>query len=173
MKPCFKHLFCACSAGRLDNFQHCLCLYVVFLFNNFCPKHATEAADTLKPSERCSFKESSHGQSFDSLSPNNRQTGPQQLTTSAGIGQNKNIRFKGFMHFRNNGSSPLCLFFFPFQFQVCALQTVLWPLQGLLTYHISYKICSLVAKAESTEKQFLCTISPNSGIYLYLVESEF
>lgn len=87
-----------------------------FLFNNFCPKHTTEAADILKPSERYSFKESSHGKSFDSLSPNDRQTGPQKVATSPWMGQNENIRFKGFVHFRT-GSFRLCLF--SFQFQVC------------------------------------------------------
>lgn len=66
MKPCFKHLFCAVSAGRLENCQCCLAytLTVVSSFNNFCPKHAIEAADTQKPSDRCGFKESGHSRAL-------------------------------------------------------------------------------------------------------------
>lgn len=97
-----------------------------FLSDNVYPTHTTEAVDRQKPSIRYSFKESSHGQSFDSLSPNNRQTGPQKVTTSPRIRWNKNIRFKGFLHF-GNGSFPLlfviCCFGEFFSFLVPSLFT--------------------------------------------------
>ena len=91
------------------------CRLSYFLSDNVYPMHTTETVDTQNPSVRCSFKESSHGQSFDSLSSNNRQTGPQKVTTSPGVRWNKNIRFKGFLHFRN-GSFPLLFVVFVFVF---------------------------------------------------------
>ena len=127
------------------------CRLSYFLSDNVYPMHTPETVDTQKPSVRCSFKESSHGQSFDSLSPNNRQTGPQKVTTSPRIRWNKNIRFKGFLHFRN-GSFPLLfvvlfLFFFVL-FSSKSLHYLLWPLQELLrNYLISHKMRPLVTKA--------------------------
>lgn len=66
----------------------------LFYFNNFRPEHTIEAADTQKSSVRCTWKESSHRQGFDSLSPNNRQTGSESHP-NPWIRQNKKIRFKG------------------------------------------------------------------------------
>lgn len=132
-----------------------------FLFNSFCPKHTTEASGTLKPSERYSFKECSHRQSSDSLSPKDNEA-LRKSPPALEWGRTKTSVSKISMHFKNNGSFPLCSLFFPFQFQVCTLPA--WPFLGLPTYHTSYKMGSLVIKAESTERQFLCTVSPTSGI---------
>lgn len=60
-------------AGQFPTLPQPVDSLLYFLFNNFYPMHTTEATDTQKPSIRCSFKESSHGQSFDSFSPSDKQ----------------------------------------------------------------------------------------------------
>lgn len=110
-EPCFKHVLCACSAGRLDGFQCCLSgeILFYFLFNNFHPKHTTEAADAQKSSVRCSLKESSHGHSFDSLSPNNRQTGCRESPQPLSRAEQKD-KIQRLLVLKNE-SFPLCFSF--------------------------------------------------------------
>ena len=132
--------------------------------------HTTQAVDTQKPSVSCSFKESSHGQSFDSLSPNNRQTGPQKVTASPWIRWNKNIRFKGFLHFRN-GSFPLC---FSLLFSSKSVPYLLWPLLELLiNYRISYKMCSCLQKQKTLKDNSSVSSHPILGFSCAWSNQEF
>lgn len=109
----------------------------LFFFNNFRPKHTIEAADTQKSSVRCTWKESSHRQGFDSLSPNNRQTGCRKSPQPLSQAEQKD-RIQRLLGLRNQ-SFPLC---FPFLFRPHSSRYLFWPLAEMPNCHSSKRCAS-------------------------------
>lgn len=117
IKVCFIHLFCACSAGWLDSFnvvfQPVDCHTFFLTMSILC---TLQRQLTQNPSVRCSFKESSHGQSFDSLSPNNRQTSLTESHQPLNQVEQKHQILKASCSLEMGLASVVCCFCFCFPF---------------------------------------------------------
>lgn len=119
MKPCFQHLFCACSVGRLDDFQCCFGLWIhcyIFFLTVSVP-NTLQRQVTQKPSVRCSFKESSHGQSYFIFQEQTHKPTESDHQALEG-GRTKTSDSKASCTLEWVVSS---LFFFSFHFPVCVL----------------------------------------------------
>ena len=153
MKACFKHLFCAVSAGWLENRQCCLTymLPVMYLLLTI------SAPNTLQRQ----------------LTHKNLQAGVvlRRVATSRALilclprtdlGQSPPAREGESGRTKTSDSKPscagemglflsVCFSFYPSQFQGCALPAV--AVNGITHYRISYKICFSVTKVKITERR--------------------
>lgn len=128
-----------------------------------------EAPNTQNSSVRCSLKENSLEQGFDSLSPNNRQTGCRKSPQSLRQAEQKDW-IQRLLVLRNESFS-LCLFSSPFQSWVC-LHCPLW-LPGMPNYDSSNRIgCVASQKQKAKEHLIRLTKSPCLSVLSDVLKSE-
>lgn len=166
MKLCFKHLFCAFSAGWLENFQCRFGLQTLlyFLFNNFHPKHTLEAATHKNLQWGAVLRRVAMGTALILylLTTDNKSAERYHQPLNQAEQRHQIQRLLALQKWVS--ASGFCVSL-P-QFQVCALPAL------AINYHISYKICSLVSKEGSIKRQFVCAHSFKFTVYLCFINLE-
>lgn len=129
--------------------------------------HTTETVDTQNPSVRCSFKESSHGQSFDSFISQQQQTNKPTESHYQPLNQveTKTSDSKASCSLEMGLCFCCLLFLFLFSFLVPSLCTTCFGHYRNYLESIAFPTkCVPWLQRHKALKDNSCVISPNFGI---------